>query len=87
MSKPSITIAECCQIMRDNNISVTGPIFTGMIQAGRFPSWAVPSAADEERNPEERKHAAPLISRAGFMAWVKDFYRLEKVYTQEDPKE
>ena len=43
--KPSMGIAECCQIMRDNN------------------------------------------SRAGFMAWVKDFYKLEKVYTKEDPKE
>ena len=28
-----------------------------------------------------------LISRAGFMAWVKDFYKLEKVYTKEDPKD
>ena len=27
------------------------------------------------------------ISRARFMAWVKDFYKLEKVYTKEDPKE
>ena len=32
--KPSMGIAECCQIMRDNNISVSEPIFTGMIQAG-----------------------------------------------------
>ena len=55
------------------------PIFTGMIQAGSFPAWAVPSI--------DTKSAAPLISRAGFMAWVKDFYKLEKVYTKEDPKE
>ena len=79
MSKKSITITECCQIMRDNNISVTGPIFASMIQAGRFPAWAVPSV--------DTKSAAPLISRAGFMEWVKDFYKLEKVYTQEEPKE
>lgn len=77
--KPSIGIAECCQIMRDNNISVSEPIFTGMIQAGSFPAWAVPSI--------DAKTAAPLISRAGFMAWVKDFYKLEKVYTKENPKE
>lgn len=77
--KPSMGIAECCQIMRDNNISVSEPIFTGMIQAGSFPAWAVPSI--------DAKTAAPLISRAGFMAWVKDFYKLEKVYTKEDPKE
>nr|DAG21345.1 MAG TPA: hypothetical protein [Caudoviricetes sp.] len=50
-----------------------------MIQAGSFPAWAVPSI--------DTKSAAPLISRAGFMAWVKDFYKLEKVYTKEDPKE
>lgn len=50
-----------------------------MIQAGSFPAWAVPSIGT--------KSAAPLISRAGFMAWVKDFYKLEKVYTKEDPRE
>lgn len=77
--KPSMGIAECCQIMRDNNISVSEPIFTGMIQAGSFPAWAVPSI--------DTKSAAPLISRAGFMAWMKDFYKLEKIYTKEDPKE
>lgn len=79
MKKPGITIQECCQIMRDNNISVSEPIFTGMIQAGSFPAWAVPSI--------DTRSAAPLISRAGFMAWVKDFYCLPKVYTQEDPRE
>ena len=77
--KPSMGIAECVQIMRYNNISVTETIFTGMIQAGSFPAWAVPSI--------DSKTAAPLISRAGFMEWVKDFYKLEKVYTKEDPKE
>ena len=77
--KKSMGIAECCQIMRDNDISVSEPIFTGMIQAGSFPAWAVPSI--------DTKSAAPLISRAGFMAWVKDFYKLENVYTKEDPKE
>lgn len=76
--KPSMGISECCKIMRDNNISVSESIFAGMIQAGSFPAWAVPSI--------DTKTAAPLISRAGFMAWVKDFYRLEKVYTQEDLK-
>lgn len=77
--KPSMGIAECCQIMRDNDISVSEPIFTKMIQAGAFPSWSVPSVGT--------KSAAPLISRAGFMAWVKEFYHLEKVYAQEDPHE
>ena len=31
--KPNMGIAECVQIMRDNNISVSEPIFTGMIPA------------------------------------------------------
>lgn len=77
--KPSMGIAECCQIMRDNGISVRDTTLTSMIQAGSFPSWAVPSI--------DTKTAAPLISRAGFMAWVKEFYHLKKVYTKEDPKE
>ena len=77
--RPSMGIAECCQIMRDNGISVRDTTLTSMIQAGSFPSWAVPSI--------DTKTAAPLISRAGFMAWVKDFYKLEKVYTKEEPKE
>lgn len=76
--KPSMGISECCKIMRDNNISVSESILAGMIQAGSFPAWAVPSI--------DTKTAAPLISRAGFMAWVKEFYHLEKVYTQEDLK-
>ena len=79
MQKPSITIHECCQIMRDNSISVSESTFTSLIQAGSFLAWAIPSVGT--------KNAAPLISRAGFMAWVKDFYCLEKVYTQEDPRE
>lgn len=79
MEKPGITIQECCQIMRDNGISVRDTTLTSMIQAGSFPSWAVPSI--------DTKTAAPLISRAGFMTWVKEFYHLPKVYTQEDPKE
>ena len=77
--KKSMGIAECCQIMRDNNISVSEPNLKAMIQAGSFPQWAVPSVGTD--------NAAPLISRAGFVAWVKDFYKLEKVYTKEDPKE
>ena len=81
MIKSSMGIAECCQIMRDNNISVSEPIFTRMIQAGSFPEWAVPSIKIKENS-----QAAPLISRARFMEWVKDFYKLEKVYTKEEPK-
>ena len=77
--KPSMGIAECCQIMRDNNISVSEPIFTGMIQAGSFPAWAVPSI--------DTRSAAPLSSRAGCMVWFIDYYELEKIYTKEDPKE
>ena len=34
--------------------------------------WAVPSV--------DTKTAAPLISRAGFVAWLKDFYQLKEVY-------
>lgn len=79
MKSPSISIHDCCEILRANCISIGEATLSAMIQAGSFPDWAVPSVSG--------KQASPLISRAGFMAWVKDFYRLEKVYTQEDPKE
>lgn len=80
MQKPSLTITECVKILRDNNISKTEDILRDQIQAGLF-SWAVPSVVTKEH-----PRPAPDISRARFMAWVKDFYCLEKVYTQEEPR-
>lgn len=77
--KPNMGIAECVQILRDNNISKTEKVLGAQIQAGIFPEWSKPSVGTKEPCPD--------ISRARFMAWVKDFYKLEKVYTKEDPKE
>lgn len=77
--KPSMGIAECVQILRDNNISKTEKVLGAQIQAGIFPEWSKPSVGTKELCPD--------ISRARFMEWVKDFYKLEKVYTKEDPKE
>ncbi len=79
MQKPSLTISECVQILRDNNISKTEKVLGAQIQAGIFPEWSKPSTGTKELCPD--------ISRAGFMAWVKEFYHLEKVYTQEEPRE
>lgn len=79
MQKPSLTISECVQILRDNNISKTEKVLGAQIQAGIFPEWSKPSVGTKEPRPD--------ISRARFMAWVKDFYELEKVYTQEEPRE
>lgn len=79
MQKPSLTIGECVQILRDNNISKTEKVLGAQIQAGLFTSWAIPSVGTKEPCPD--------ISRAGFMAWVKDFYKLEKVYTKEESRE
>ncbi len=79
MQKPSLTISECVQILRDNNISKSEKVLGAQIQAGIFPEWSKPSVGTKKPRPD--------ISRAGFMAWVKDFYKLEKVYTKEDPKE
>ena len=70
--RPTMSINDCCELMRANQISVSIPTFTAMIQAGMFPGWAVPSV--------DTKTAAPLISRAGFVAWLKDFYQLKEVY-------
>ena len=68
---PTLSIHDCCEIMRANLISISEPTLSAMIQAGSFPEWAVPSV--------NTKSAAPLISRAGFVAWVKNFYKLEEV--------
>lgn len=72
MTSPSISIHDCCEIMRANCISIGESTFTAMVQAGSFPEWSVPSVGT--------KSAVPLISRAGFVAWVKDFYHLTEVY-------
>ena len=79
MQKPSLTIGECVQILRDNNISKTEKVLREQIQAGIFPEWSKPSVGTKEPCPD--------ISRARFMKWVKDFYCLDKVYTAEDSKE
>lgn len=70
--KPTMTVHECCELMRANLISLGEPKLKAMIQAGMFPEWAVPSVGT--------KTAVPLISRAGFIAWMKDFYKLEEIY-------
>lgn len=70
--RPTMSIKDCCDMMRANQISVSIPTLTAMIQAGKFPGWAVPSV--------DTKTAAPLISRARFVAWLKDFYQLKEVY-------
>ncbi len=79
MKPNNMRIGECVQILRDNNIQKTEKVLGAQIQAGLFPSWSVPSAGTKEPCPD--------ISRARFMEWVKDFYKLEKVYTQEEPNE
>lgn len=70
--RPTLSIHDCCEVMRANQISVGEPTLMAMIQAGMFPGWSVPSV--------DTKTAAPLISRAGFVAWLKDFYQLKEVY-------
>lgn len=70
--RPTMSIHDCCELMRSNLISISEPTLMAMIQAGMFPGGAVPSV--------DTKTAAPLISRAGFVAWLKDFYKLEEVH-------
>ncbi len=79
MKSPGMKIAECVQILRDNGIQKTEKALGAQIQAGLFTNWAIPSVGTKEPCPD--------ISRARFMAWVKDFYCLKKVYTQEEPKD
>lgn len=68
----TMSIHECCELMRANQIPISESTLMKMIQAGMFPGWSVPSV--------DTKTAAPLISRAGFVAWLKDFYQLKEVY-------
>lgn len=70
--KPRIGIHDCCEILRSNEISKSEAELSAQIQAGMFPQWAVPSVGT--------KRASPDISRAGFIAWVKEFYKLEEVF-------
>ena len=70
--RPTMSIHDCCELMRANRIPISESTLIGMIQAGMFPGWAVPSVGT--------KTAAPLISRAGFVAWLKEFYKLKVVY-------
>lgn len=70
--RPTMSIHDCCELMRANQISVSESTLMAMIQAGQFPGWSVPSV--------DTKTSAPLISRAGFVAWLKDFYQLKEVY-------
>ena len=79
MKSPGMKIAECVQILRDNGIQKTEKVLGAQIQVGIFPEWSKPSVGTKEPCPD--------ISRARFMAWVKDFYCLKKVYTQEEPRE
>lgn len=70
--RPTMSIHDCCELMRANQIAVSEPTLMAMIQAGQFPGWSVPSV--------DTKTSAPLISRAGFVAWLKNFYQLKEVY-------
>nr|DAO85408.1 MAG TPA: hypothetical protein [Caudoviricetes sp.] len=69
-STPGIGIHDCCEILRANQIQKTERILAKEIQAGMY-SWAVPSVGT--------KRISPTISRAGFIAWIKDFYMLKEV--------
>lgn len=74
---PSIGINYCCETMRANQISVNAQTLTDQIQAGFFWDktdkyrWAVPSIGT--------KRATPMISRAGFLFWLHDFWGIEEV--------
>lgn len=67
---PGIGIHDCCEILRANQIPKTERTLTKEIQSGMY-SWAIPSVGT--------KRANPIISRARFIAWIKDFYMLDEV--------
>ena len=64
MTRPTLTITECCEVLRANNISVDNKGLAAAIEAGRIP-WAVAmNAPGAKPQPKIFKH---LLDR-----WLKD---------------
>lgn len=70
MRKPSISIHECCETLRANQIPKCENVLRDEINAGMHLEWATPSVS---------RRFSSNISRAGFYKWVKSFYGLDTI--------
>ena len=64
MTRPTLTIAECCEVLRANGVSVDNNGLATAIEAGRIP-WAVAMNA-----PGAKLH--PKIFKHRLARWLKD---------------
>ena len=56
MTRPTLTITECCEVLRANNISVDNKGLAAAIESGRIP-WAVAmNAPGAKLHPKIFKH-------------------------------
>lgn len=62
---PTMTLHECCEALRANQVRVSERLFGQMIQEGRLP-FAVGTRADDS------SRAAFIIFRAGFYSWLDE---------------
>lgn len=63
MDFPTMTLHECCEAFRANQISVTEEIMSASIEANCFPEFARPLAGGSRRNY--------MIFRKPFYKWLE----------------
>ena len=64
MTRPTLTITECCEVLRANGVSVDNKGLAAAIEAGRIP-WSVAMNA-----PGAKLH--PKIFKHRLARWLKD---------------
>ena len=64
MTRPTLTITECCEVLRSDGVCVDNKVLAAAIEAGRIP-WAVAMNA-----PGAKLH--PKIFKHRMAQWLKD---------------
>ena len=64
MTRPTLTITECCEVLRANGVSVDNKGLAAAIEAGRIP-WAVDMNAPGAK-------IQPKIFKHRLARWMKD---------------
>lgn len=72
LTKPTISVSECCEFLRGQGVRISADKLKGIIRnpANQCSGWAV---YDAEKD-------AFLISKIGFCEWVQNFFRLPHLY-------
>lgn len=64
MTRPTLTITECCEVLRANGVSVDNKGLAAAIESGRIP-WAVSMNAPSAK-------LQPKICKHRLARWLKD---------------